>query len=91
MKDDVNQEIRAQTGRNSLQNLMGKQQVRPILKKKMGKIDLQVNIKVLCNFALNGGSTFCLYDTYEKWTFFAFVMLSRLRITTTKDSVLTFK
>ena len=27
MKNDVNQEIRAQTGRNSLQNLRGKQQI----------------------------------------------------------------
>ena len=34
MKDDVNQEIRAQTGRNSLQNLRGKQQVRPIWEKR---------------------------------------------------------
>ena len=33
MKNDVNQEIRAQTGRNSLQNLRGKQQVRPIWEK----------------------------------------------------------
>ena len=34
MKDGVNQGIRAQTGKN----LRRKQQVRPILKKKMGKI-----------------------------------------------------
>ena len=68
MKNDVNQEIRAQTGRNSLQNLRGKQQVRPIWEKSKGALYLRIvgQYKSSVQFCLKWGALNFVFMTLTK-------------------------